>query len=386
MKPLRLLALLQVALLLAAAPALAAGITVHSGGLALVERQYGAPLTCTLVPAADTYVRGDQTGTSFGGATSLLVGNSSASTRRSLLHFDLAGCFPAIPPDAIIHTATVRLTSASLLNVGPRTYGLRRATAGWTESTTWFSQPSVQGTLSARATIGLTTVVGTPIDWPVGPDVQAFVSSRTTDFGWQLADTRRASRRVALGKHQLRVARGRLRPTPADRRLRSMITLPRLLFVLALALWVVAFRPASLGGPAGYVVVAGESMQPTLTNGTLVLTMTSAVYATGDVIAFRVVNASGSAPLVIHRIVGGSAEAGFRTRGDNMPLADPWLVRPEQILGRQAAALAEGGPLVALLRAPIVLASLAAGLATYLVLGWRPRRSADPQAVAQAPA
>ena len=158
--------------------------------------------------------------------------------------------------------------------------------------------------------------------------------------------------------------------------------LARLLVLTTMAAWVVLLRPVSLGGPAGYVVVAGQSMQPALYADALVLTMPAETYRPGDVIAFHVSGGGASAPLVIHRIVDGSAEGGFRTQGDNMARPDPWLVLPEQIVGRQVAAIPGGGRLIALVRAPIVLASLAAGASTYLVLGWLPARRQDPRRAA----
>lgn len=153
--------------------------------------------------------------------------------------------------------------------------------------------------------------------------------------------------------------------------------LARLLLLTAITAWVVVLRPVSLGGPAGYVVVAGQSMEPALYADALVLTMPAETYLRGDVVAFRVSGGAASAPLVIHRIVDGSAKGGFRTQGDNMALPDPWLVLPEQIVGRQVAAIPGGGRLIALLRAPVVLASLCAGASTYLLLGWLPARRAD---------
>lgn len=189
MKSLALVLLVVLAVVQAVLPALAAGLAVQSAGLAVLRRDYGGAVTCTLSAAADTYVRSDQSGTSFGSAASLLVSNSSSSTRRSLLRFDLGGCSPAIPVDAIVHQATLRLTTSSLLNVGPRTYGLRRATAPWNESTSWSGQPPTAGSLTSSADIGLTVVVGTPIEWPVATDVQSFVSGLAINHGWQLADT-----------------------------------------------------------------------------------------------------------------------------------------------------------------------------------------------------
>ncbi|MDQ3937462.1 MAG: hypothetical protein M3253_02135, partial [Chloroflexota bacterium] len=103
---------------------------------------------------------------------------------------------------------------------------------------------------------------------------------------------------------------------------------------------------------------------------TLVLTLGQADYGVGDVVAFRPpLDGRAGTPLVIHRIHGGSAQEGYVTRGDNMPFADAWRIAPTDIVGKQAAAL-PGAGLVQLARSPVMIASAAAGVATYLMLGW----------------
>jgi signal peptidase len=142
------------------------------------------------------------------------------------------------------------------------------------------------------------------------------------------------------------------------------------LFVAALAIWVVYLRPTWLGGPAGYVVVAGDSMLPTYSDGTLVVTSVAAGYGPGDVVAFAVdVGDPVARPLVIHRIAGGDAEDGYVTQGDNRPFTDPWITRPADILGRPMLTVPGAGQFLLILRSPIVIASISAGAAVYIVLG-----------------
>jgi signal peptidase I len=141
-----------------------------------------------------------------------------------------------------------------------------------------------------------------------------------------------------------------------------------------------------VGGPAGYIVVAGTSMEPTYSDGTLVITFTGPSYTVGDVVAFAVdVGEGRSRPLVIHRIIGGDAAGGYVTQGDNRPFSDPWSVRPADIVGRAAFAVPAFGQALLFLRSPIMLASIGAALATYVVLGRRisptpvrPGRSGEP--------
>src|SRR5690554_6680754 len=83
--------------------------------------------------------------------------------------------------------------------------------------------------------------------------------------------------------------------------------------------WMFTLRPTALGGPAGYVMVSGISMQPTLYTGDLVITRKSDEYRVGDVVAFR---AEGG--MVIHRIIDGDGDTGFILQGDNNEFRDQW--------------------------------------------------------------
>lgn len=167
----------------------AAGVSVSSTDLTQKTRTYGSPTTCTLTATDDTYVRKDQAGTSFGGQGTLDISSSASATRRVLLRFDMTTCSPAIPSDAIISAADVRLTTAGLATTATRSYALHRATGAWTETTTWSSQPTVAGSATWTTSVPILTAIGTVIVWSAAADVQAFVAGSATNFGWRLADT-----------------------------------------------------------------------------------------------------------------------------------------------------------------------------------------------------
>jgi signal peptidase I len=135
------------------------------------------------------------------------------------------------------------------------------------------------------------------------------------------------------------------------------------------AAWYLLLGPAVIGGPATYVVVDGTSMQPTLVDGDLAIVRRSDAYAVGDVIAFQLPDGDPDARgLVIHRIVGGSAKDGFVTQGDNRSGQDPWRPVPADIVGSVWITAAGAGSYLAMLRDPLVMAPLAAGVTVFLVL------------------
>jgi signal peptidase I len=137
-----------------------------------------------------------------------------------------------------------------------------------------------------------------------------------------------------------------------------------------LVAWWVTLAPEFLGGPAGYVIVQGVSMEPTLYTGDLVVTRREAEYRPGEVVAYRVAEG-----IVIHRIVGGSPETGFLTRGDNKPDPDPWRPRPDDIIGRLWLHIPGAGRWLERLREPPAFAALASGLAALPVVWSEPERA-----------
>ncbi len=146
--------------------------------------------------------------------------------------------------------------------------------------------------------------------------------------------------------------------------------------LVAVVAWFLVLRPQVLGGPAGYILVSGRSMEPNVHEGSLVVTFRHSEYGVGDVVAYRIPAGEPAAGLlVIHRIVGGSADAGFVTRGDNASGSDIWRPRPDDIVGTAQVVVTGATTALLFMRSPIVAASVAAALAVYLVLGlWAPRR------------
>lgn len=139
------------------------------------------------------------------------------------------------------------------------------------------------------------------------------------------------------------------------------------LTLAVVAVWTMFLRPASLGGPADYVIVSGHSMEPTFRTGDVVVAFQQRSYKHGDVVVYRVPEGEPAAgDRVIHRIVGGSAEAGFVMKGDNKDGIDPWRPKPADVVGKEELRIPSAGRGLLFLRTPLGIA-LVAGLTTLLV-------------------
>lgn len=148
-----------------------------------------------------------------------------------------------------------------------------------------------------------------------------------------------------------------------------------------LSLWFVTLAPVAIKGPAAYIEVVGHSMDGTYRTGDLVVTRAQETYEKGDIVAFRLGQDEASGQ-VIHRIIGGNGERGYRLQGDNNPDPDPWRPTDADVIGKAWIHLDQKAYLLHLPRNP-AFAGVAAGLVTLLVLGLdampRRRRSEDTE-------
>jgi signal peptidase I len=168
------------------------------------------------------------------------------------------------------------------------------------------------------------------------------------------------------------------------------IVLLTLLGLLA-GVWAVTLRPVSLGGPATYLVVRGDSMLPTYETGELLILHAVPAYGVGDAIGYRVPDGQvGAGHVIVHRIVAIGDDGTYVMEGDNNPSPDPWTPAERDVAGKVWAAIPLVGRAVTWVHQPATLAALAAAVAVAIVLsggggggGAERRRIGAPAASAQ---
>jgi len=99
-----------------------------------------------------------------------------------------------------------------------------------------------------------------------------------------------------------------------------------------------------LYGDTSYIIVVGNSMEPTFYGGDFALAKKSNDYFLGDIITFEQHNA-----MVIHRIVD-KKEEGFVTKGDNKPKHDPWIVKEDKVVGKVLFSIPLFGSFISLMK------------------------------------
>jgi signal peptidase len=157
--------------------------------------------------------------------------------------------------------------------------------------------------------------------------------------------------------------------------------------VLAVVLfWAFVLRPVSLGGPAGYVLVSGASMNPLYHTGDLVLVEHRSSYKVGDIVAYHVPKGDPMAGAqVIHRIIGGNAAKGWIVQGDNRSAPDVWRPHDADIVGSAALHIPNAVVVLQWLRSPVLMALIAACFVFVRVIGRDDDESGDGGSVVELP-
>jgi signal peptidase I len=163
--------------------------------------------------------------------------------------------------------------------------------------------------------------------------------------------------------------RGVTNAVSLKRALRGALSFWRLALLGVLAVAVLSVLTGVGGSPVRVVVVAGESMVPTLDSGDAVLTLRRSSYEVGDIVAYRVpAGEPGAGTIVIHRIVR-STPAGFLLQGDNNGDLDPWTPGHGEIVGERAITVPKVGLAIGFLRTALGAALIAAFVTFLVALG-----------------
>ena len=142
---------------------------------------------------------------------------------------------------------------------------------------------------------------------------------------------------------------------------------------MALA-WVL-LMPLQIGGQTSYVIVNGNSMEPLLHKGDLVLLRAQQEYAIDDIVTYK---HPGIGP-VIHRIMDRDLDR-YILQGDNNDWIDPYEPIHADLTGKYWFHIPGTGKILLSFRQPWILA-LVAGIST-LVIGMSMFETDDPQTTA----
>ncbi len=128
--------------------------------------------------------------------------------------------------------------------------------------------------------------------------------------------------------------------------------LAALALVLLAAAWL-ALAPVQFGGTAAYVIVDGNSMEPTFHRGDLVIVRSADAYQVGDIVTYQ----HPQIGPVIHRIIG---RAGDRLiiQGDHNTWIDSYRPTEQEVIGAFWLHLPSAGRTIGWVRRPLNMAIL----------------------------
>ena len=116
--------------------------------------------------------------------------------------------------------------------------------------------------------------------------------------------------------------------------------------------------PANIRGPAVFMVTSGNSMEPTLHQGDLVVARAGQPAAVGDIMAYR---SSRTGQQVLHRVIGRSEDR-FILKGDNNSWIDSSQPTDADLIGKFWFHVPKAGKVLDWLRSPLHAAALAGGM------------------------
>jgi signal peptidase len=121
-----------------------------------------------------------------------------------------------------------------------------------------------------------------------------------------------------------------------------------LFLVITAILWFV-FAPVQAGGSVGYVIIEGNSMEPEISVGDLVISRSGANYGINQ----RVVYKHPQVGFVFHRIIDQEDDT-YILKGDNNDWVDSYQPTTDEIVGSYWFKIPTGGLVIRKLREPII--------------------------------
>lgn len=112
------------------------------------------------------------------------------------------------------------------------------------------------------------------------------------------------------------------------------------------AVWIL-FAPQKAGGQAAYIIINGNSMEPTFHTNDLVIARTASSYAVRDVVAYT----NPQLGTIFHRIVD-QQEGQFILQGDNNDWLDSHTPVPEEVIGKLWLHIPKIGGIASQIRQP----------------------------------
>lgn len=152
-----------------------------------------------------------------------------------------------------------------------------------------------------------------------------------------------------------------------------------LLLALTATAWVL-FAPQQVGGNAAYVIILGNSMEPTFHRGDLVIVRRAPFYQVGEAVAYTDPQLK---RYIFHRIIARQGDR-FLLQGDHNDWVDSYQPQEAEIIGKEWIHLPGAGRAVQQLRQPWALGGLAgltAGILATIFLLTRSRSRRQSAAV-----
>jgi signal peptidase I len=140
------------------------------------------------------------------------------------------------------------------------------------------------------------------------------------------------------------------------------------LAALVVGAWL-TFAPPQLGGSTSYVITHGNSMEPRIQEGDLVL-LREGSYGPGTVVGYR---SDALQQVVMHRIVEETPQ-GFVTKGDNNTWLDTDRPTDADVIGREWLHIPGAGKWMGRLRSPVVATALIGAAAVAFFVGDKDKR------------